>query len=959
MELRITLAGTVSIGGGGGSGHQRVDGTELGPRGRTALAYLVLERDRLVPRDELADAVWGEGVPPTWRAALRGVLGRVRTTLASGVSPELVLACDQGCYQLRLPPPVEVDVERASADLASARFALERGDPEMAHERAARAVAIARRGFLPGTTGQWVERRQAELRELRVEGLEIVSDAGAALGRAADALHAAEEALAIQPLRESAHVRVMTAHARAGNDGEALRAYERCRQVLVEELGAFPSATTEATYLSLLGTSSSGSRSARHRRAGNLSSSLTTLVGREGQVEGLIRLQAATRVLTLSGTGGVGKSRVASELASRIQGDHPDGVWLVELAGVSDERLVAHQVRSALGFPDHSEHDAIGSLAAHLAERQLLLVFDNCEHLVAAVADLVQRVLAVCPGVRVLVTSREPLGVAGEVVWPVPPLPIPATAAAAGATDGNLDELLGYAAVRLFAERAATAAPGIDLAPVASGVAEICRRLDGLPLAIELAAARVQALGVNEIAERLDDRFRLLSSGPRWRPARHQSLRAALDWSYEASPPVEQRVLCALSVFASGFDLEAAEAVCAGPGAGIDIVGALSGLVARSLVVVERPAGSVRYRLLETVREYAADQVGTEGALAEVRDRHLTWARSLVSVAAGELDGPQQGRWLEILDAEHDNLRAALDWAATGAGAIDGAHLAAALSRFWEVRGHLSEGRARIAAHLSAASTPSLRASLHTAAGILAQRQSDRTSARHHYRTSLALRRRLGDRLGAVSARHGLGNLAVGEGDLSSARTCFEENLRIGRQLEDVRVTAAALVNLGVVVQFLVEGGQVDRVQGVSQAREHYEEALTLYRDLGDRHGIALSLENLGVLAPFGGDVARSRRLLQESLDIRRELGDQVGIAAATRFLSQLALSEGDHPTARGLQEQSLGIERVLGNDTLVAADLASLARIVGEEGDGARADRLLRESADLTRKLATAPAFS
>ena len=945
MELRITLTGTVSISQGAGRPH--LDGARLGPRGRTALAYLILERDRPVTRAELADAVWAEGVPPTWRAALRGVLARVRSALSVTPLPQVVLTCAHGCYQLALSTGVVVDVEAAAADLLSARAALEQGDAEDARLRATRAVAVARGGFLPGVSGGWVERRQAELRELRVEALEILSDAAAALDDVAGALHAAEEALSVQPLRESAHVRVMTAHARAGNDGEALRAYERCRRILVEELGACPSTTTEAAYLDLLGAEPPVAPSPRIRATTNLPTALTTLVGREGQVEALARLLSASRLLTLSGTGGVGKSRLATEVAAQAGAEHPDGVWLVELAGLTEGSLVAHQVRSALGLPDSSAGDAVASLAGHLADRRLLMVLDNCEHLLAAVAELLHGVLRACPGVRALVTSREPLRVAGETVWTVPPLAIPPPG-----PEGTLEGLLEYGAVRLFAERAAVAAPGIDLSPVAAGVAEICRRLDGLPLAIELAAALARALGVEEIASRLDDPFRLLSWGPRAGPVRHRSLRAALDWSYDASSSEERRVFMRLSVFASGFTLGAVEAVCARPGEPIDVAGSLSSLVARSLVVVERQGGSVRYRLLETVRQYAAERLGSGAALTEARAAHLRWALALADAAAAELDGPLQGEWLEVLDTEHDNLRVALDGAVQGRGEVDGARLAASLGRFWEVRGHLSEGRARLGTQLSHDPPPSLRATLLTAAGILAQRQGDRAAARRHYQASLSLRRRSGDCLGTVSAQLGLGNLAVGEGDLEAAQACFEESLAIGRRLGDTKVTAASLVNLGVVTQFLVEGDHVERSQGVARARGYYEEALSLYRTLGDHHGVALSLENLGVLAPFGDDATGARRLLEESLDIRRELGDQVGIAAATRFLSQLALRRGDHAHARDLQEECLAIERALGNTSLVAADLANLAIIAREEGDDARAIRLGNESADLSRTL-------
>lgn len=384
----------------------------------------------------------------------------------------------------------------------------------------------------------------------------------------------------------------------------------------------------------------------------------------------------------------------------------------------------------------------------------------------------------------------------GEAVWPVPPLTTPASPGDGVAAEGLLD----YEAVRLFVDRAGAVAPDLCLDDQAIlDVAAIAHRLEGIPLAIELAAAWAKVLSVGDIARRLDDRFRLLVGGPRTAPARHQTLRAALDWSYESLPPEEAGVLRGLSVFAGGFGLRAAEAVC-GPG---DVLGALSSLFDKSLVLLDRTPQGARYRQLETVRQYAREELGTRGEDTDRRNRHLRWAVELAEAAELGLEGAGQDRWLDELDADHDNLRAALDWAARPDGGPEtGARLAAALWRFWEIRGWLSEGRAGLATWVARDGLPpTLRARLLNAAGILAQRQRQRQRAdavaRSSYEECLVVRRSLGEELGVASALHGLANVAYLEGDLEAATAGFRENLELGRRQGVGPLVAASLLNLG------------------------------------------------------------------------------------------------------------------------------------------------------------------
>ncbi len=933
--VHISLAGRVAICPDGCGGDQTRAEAALGSRARVALAYLVSERARPVAAGTLADVVWGPALPATWRAALRGVIARVRVALSTaGLDAAAALTSGPGGYQIHLPPGSTVDVEVGRAALEAALVALA-SDPPSAAGAARRAVQILRGEFAGGGDSPWVERRQAELAELQVRALETLSLASSACRDLDAALWAAEEAVALEPLRESAHVRVMAAHEAAGNRAAALRAYERCRRLLADELGVTPAPDTEAAYVALLGAEPSpggpeGAEQGAHpvppRSPGNLPSPVTRFVGREGERASIREQLGAGRLVTLTGPGGVGKSRLALEVVGDARGDHPDGVWLVELAGLTDPRLLAEHVLSALEVPEPPGSTAADSLVAHLAPRRVLLVFDNCEHVLSACTALVHRVLRAGPHVAVVATSREPLSVEGETVWAVAPL-------------------LSHDAVALFVDRARAAAPTVDLGQALDAVAEICRRLDGLPLAIELAAARMRSMAVTDIAARLGDRFRLLADGPRTAPARHQTLRATLDWSYDSLTDAERRLFRLASVFAGDFTVEAVEALwCDDAYVTLDTV---AGLVDKSLVVADRGGMRSRFRLLETMRQYGYEALVRSGGEEAARTAQLRWAAQLAETAEAGLEGPDQLAWLQLLDDELDNLRGVLDWAVLHSDAPEGPRATASLWRYWEIRGLLSEGRSRLAAALTPDVPPPLRAKLSNAAAVLAQGQGDAHAARALYGQALELRRGLGDHRGTAASLNGLGNVAVAEGDLLGARVIFEENLATSRILGDPRLIAASLMNLGVVVHLLLAGGQAEATEAAEaaeRARALYLESLERYRELGDRRAVAQALENLGAIASVRGDDAAAQAYLEESLAQRRELDDRSGIAASARFLGHLALKGHEYEAARLLHEECLAIEQALGNELLVVADLASLAEIAGGEGNHAEARRLVEK---------------
>jgi predicted ATPase/DNA-binding SARP family transcriptional activator/Tfp pilus assembly protein PilF len=912
--VRVFLAGRVGI---AVNGAESRDTSGLGRLGRVAFAYLVTERHRPITRDELAEVLWGEDLPRTWDTSVRVVMHKLRTWLAgAGLDRDGAVTSGFGTYQLHLPADAVVDVEQAAADVEAARAALAAGDAAAAVARARAAAGVAAADFLPGGGGQWVEQRQDDLRELRVQALELTAQAALAMRDVATALAAAEAAVAAAPLRESAHLLVVRAHAASANRGEALRAYDRLRRVLAEELGVSPSGEAEAAYLDLLGAEDAvGLLAAPPVPAGTLPVPASTFLGREGQVDEVAGLVRTSRIVTLTGTGGLGKTRLALEVARRMGPDFAGGAVLVPLAEVHDRAGVGNLAVAAFGLAEQPGVAALDTLVRGLRAQEVLLVLDNCEHVVEAAAELVAAVVPACPGVAVLATSREALRVPGEVVWGVPVLD-PA------------------AARRLFLDRATAVAPGFELDPADEEAIEtLCRRLDGLPLALELAAARVDVLSVQEIVDRLDDRFRLLAQGARTAPARQQTLRGAIDWTYDGLVGAEQRVLQQVSVFAGAWTLTAAAAIC-----GEDVADSVHRLVARSLVAVER-GRPTRHRLLETIRDYATEKLDESGDGPATRTRLLEWAVALAEEAEGHLDGPEQARWLDRLDAEAANLRGALAAAAVGAGNALGLRLATALGRFWEVRGHFAEGREWLRAALASAdgAPPLVQARAHNAAAILAQRQGDYAAARSRLEASLALRRQAGDRMGTAIALHGLGNVAALQHQPDEARGLYEDSLAVGRELGNVPLVASALDNLGWVAH---------ATSDFEAARAYYAEALAARRRFGDEHGVALTLAHMGDLAYQRGDYAEARAAHEESLGLRERLGDRAGRADSLATLGHLALGDGDVEGARALLEASLAVRRELGDRAGLPPALVSLsdAHLAGDDLVAAR--RLLEEAA-------------
>jgi predicted ATPase/DNA-binding CsgD family transcriptional regulator len=684
------------------------------------------------------------------------------------------------------------------------------------------------------------------------------------------------------------------------------------------------------------------------RRLSNLPAQPTPLIGRAAD---LTRMQTwlmspAVRLITLTGPAGIGKTRLALEVAAGLLDAFEGGTCLVDLAPIGDPTLVVPAIARTLSVREAGDEPVLARLIQALRDRRLLLVLDNFEQVLPAapeVADLLAR----CPLLKILVTSRAPLHLRWEHRYPVPPLALP-----------DLDRppdvhVLGECpAVALFVDRARAVRPDFRLTTNnARAVAELCTHLDGMPLAIELAAAHSDVLAPRDMLVRLTQRLPLLDAGPRDLPARQQTIWTAITWSYDLLDAGERALFRRLSVFAGGWTREAAEAICAGEGIeAAETLRLLSRLVDQSLVLMGEPDGAARYRLLEMVRQYAAERLDEAGATASIRCRHARWYLTLAEEAERKSAGPEQTAWLDRLEAEHDNLRAALGWVLEHDATL-ALRLAGALGWFWDLRGYYSEGRRWLQAACSlSAPTPGragtsvyARAKACRRAGDLARRQDDRAEAVGLLDEALRLYRELGASEGIAATLNSLGMVAFVQSDYARAAALQEESLTVARALGDRWAIAAALTDLGRVLWW---HDDYDRATAL------WEECLAIRRDLGDTAGIALSLHRLGNVYWWQRDYPRSTRLFEECLALYRELGDRAGIAATLNNLGINAGDQGDYERAVVLLEESLTLYRDMGATAGYANVLSSLGTVLYHQSDDERAGAIFRESLDLSRPL-------
>ncbi len=944
---------------------QRIRDGEWRRRKAAALFKALLSaRECRLHRDQVAELLWPESDPPRADSNLRFTLHQLRSILDPPSAPASYVVARGGLLMLvGIPGRVEaVGRSRPEDWLDAAHFAAVAGAALAGEDApACKAALVYYTGpYLPEDLYEdWALPRAEELSRLHMALVLHHARIVAKTGSANERIPAWQAVLDVDPCDEEAAYALMRAFAEGNRIAEALRVHATLTVALRAALDVSPAAAIERLRAGLLARRQPGEPDSANLSPSlspvvdggppgpvtNLPAAMTSFVGRLQEQAAAQELLLHTRLLTLTGIGGSGKTRLATHVAASMSTHFPSGIWLVELAALTDSAGVAELVAGAVGMPDLApDKPLLAGLIHYLHGRQLLLVLDNCEHLLGACADLADALLNSCPGLRILATSRESLDIAGETTFRVPPLSMPALGLLA-----SPDQLLKYEAVQLFVERARAHRPGFVLnANNVQAVNSICSRLDGLPLAIELAAARIRSLSVENIAARLDQRFQLLTGGPRTALPRHQTLRAALDWSYELLTIPEQVLLRRLSVFTGGWTLEAAEAICAGePIGNWEVLDALSMLVDKSMVELEEREAGARYWLQETMRQYAYEKLMAGDETTQMHENHLAWCLRLAEDGATALLGPDQFSWLNRLTVEHENLRAALSWSTAietqrGSGPATGLRLAGALWRFWWMRGFPHEGRRWLEMTLAAAgSAPAhLRARALAGAGVLAADQGDYARARTLHEESLTLLRSLEDLGSVAGALNNLGSAVQQQGDYRAARLLHEESLALWRALRDAPGIAGALNQLACIAR--------DDQSDYTLASTLLDESLELRRSLGDARGIAISLNNLGLVACYQGDYARARVLLEESLTLRRSLGDTRGIANSLGNLGRVAVGLGDHVAGRSLYRQSLTLRRDQGDRRGIVECLEGLAMAAGLDQEPLRATRLLGAAAAL-----------
>jgi predicted ATPase/DNA-binding SARP family transcriptional activator len=638
-----------------------------------------------------------------------------------------------------------------------------------------------------------------------------------------------------------------------------------------------------------------GGRGSSRRPENNLPLQLTSFVGREremAEVEGL--LVDGTRLLTLSGPGGSGKTRLALAVAADLVDSFEDGVWLVELASLSDPDLVPQAVASTLSMREAQDRPLIETLSNQLRSKRMLLILDNCEHLVEGCAALADALLRACPTLQILATSREALGVSGESAWLVPPLVLPDPG-----QEPPIEDLARYEAIRLFIERARAAASTFELTEQnAPAVVRLCRRLDGMPLAIELAAARVRVLSVEQISSRLEDSFGLLTGGSRTTIPHQRTLRATIDWSHELLSDEEQVLFRRLSVFAGGFTLEAAEEVCAGEGIEREeVLDLLSHLVDKSLVLVGERGGEARYRLLETVRQYGREKLDESGEEPAIRRHHADFFLRLAEQVEPKINSKDRDLWLERLEVEHDNFRAALAWSREDAEGETSLRLAGALCWFWYHREYWSEWRGWLDATLAtqeSAGRPArtaARAKALSGGGFLAWMQGDHAVARSQLEESVTIWREVGDKQGLTQALRFLSGSFESQGDYAVARPLAEESVKLFWEGEDKFGLGITLSRLGITA--LAQGDY-------AAARAALEEGVAICREIEDDWALALALRNLGIGAFRQEDYERAVAQLSESLTVLRDTGNPLYMQNMELLAAAVSM-RGDHGQAARL----------------------------------------------------------
>jgi len=882
-----------------------------GQKVRALLKLLALAPAQRLARDQLLDMLWPDFTPDAAASNLYSTLTVARKILV-GVA---TLRLRAGMVAFYAPGGVQIDV--AAFTLAATRA---RGSRDPADYRA--ALAWYGGALLPDDRYEdWAAAPRETLRGVYCGLLRAVAVLYEDGGEHDAAIDALERLVAGEPTDEPAHLALMRLYARVGNGAAALRQYNVLRETLARELDAEPGLAARSLYAELVtGHAAADTPAAARRPVGvavplvpeTLPATLTSFVGREAELAELraLLIEDGVRLLTLTGVGGSGKTRLAAVAAGAVRAHYPGGVWFVTLAALpaqaTAQAAVAEVALAALGAHVSQGHEPLTALKLFFRSRRALLLLDNCEHVIAAATELTAALLATCPGLHVLATSRETLRLPGEFVWQVPPLALPALGQETR-TRGQLAALAVCPAVALFLDRARQRAPALALtAENAGSIVAICRQLDGLPLALELAASRIGILTIGQLAERLGDALSTLTSRARGVSPRQQTMRATLDWSYTLLTEAERRCFRALAVFAGSWSLAAAEAI-SGAGAGEEAtLAALQGLVEKSLVTLVVRDDAMRYRFLEPVRQYAAMRLTAAGEALVFGARHTIYYLALVAGAEDGMVKPERERWVALLGEEIENIRAVLERCRAQGDVRNGFILASELWRFWMARSWHSEGRRWLGLALVGVALDD---------------------------PLLPLPRRLAVPFGAAV-------LAFQQADIATAARLMARVLTLARANDEQYYVAGALMQLGHIAL---------RSAAIAQAHAYYRESLALRRTLGDRWGEGVSLQGLGSALLIAGDAAAALPLLRQALAIQRELADRWSVATTLSWLGRALTEAGDYDAAERSLREGLTLGNAIGSHIAASNCLLVLASHAIRRGELALARGQLAEVLDRT----------
>lgn len=933
-----------------------VDGTllelRLARKEQWLLAYLALRAGRTVSRSEVAELFWPDCEPARALFYLRRSLTQMRDSLGS-VSWLVGTAAPRSIYFAA--PANTVDALKFDS-LCTSR------EPEDLR----RAISIYAGPLIPGCDHEWaeIERRAREIAYMAA--LRTLTDHAVARRDWQDAERLCRRQISIDMMGESAYRVLMQSLAENGNTAAAMQVYRDLRLVLREEINAEPDRETAALYDVIRAKAKEPVTSAHVRSAAGSASAqphelrpvtvpepLSRLIGRTQEVVELCGLLEHCRLLTLIGSGGIGKTRLAIEIARRSRKRYNDGVVFAELANCTDEQFVPDGVARALGISVNPQAPTLDAILAHVANLNQIIVLDNCEHVLPAAAKLASSILACGPGVTIICTSRQSLGVVGELQWRVPSLPFPPSpqTSISALPHPKADDALDYPSVQLFMERVTQVRSDFRLSQGHPAlIAEICRRLDGIPLAIELAAFRARSLPLTTIAAGLANRFQLLGTGAPTAIPRQRTLKALIDWSYSLLEPDEKALFARLAVFQGGWDLAAVLAVCADvipefnkaiepfspaglSGSEWEMLDLLTSLVDKSLVVYDPSDGGGRYHMLETIREFGRDQLYVTEKSGDMCLRHAVYFGSVAARTEPQLLGPEQQATLDMLERDHDNLRTALSHTTTRDGALASLHICAWLWRFWLQRGYWREGRQHLRSALAATEPVSLssieiqddRIRANNGAGVLAYRMGDFVESAEMLNRSIELSKAAGDVRGEMAATSNLGHVYAELGRFDEASHCYNTTL------EYYRISG----NQGGVAYSLLAVGNVNfSVNGCQSAAEKYSEAMSVFVEIGDTGGELLSAGNLGQAFLAAGDGDNAAKYAEMALALSRTLNRPESEAMYLPVLAQAAAMRGDISGSREFYRQALSIAYRIGDNRQILSLLETFAGILCEEGD-------------------------